>query len=324
VRGPRPSVSVVVPFGGGPTAALRAALGRIDTAPRDELIIADNSLADRGRPLHSIAVKTPVTPGVEGLGNGARVVPAAGERSSYHARNVGAAAGSGEWILFIDADCTPQPGLLASYFARPIPDRVGAIAGEISGDPEQRSLAARYARDRRLLSQTDGLYGRGRTVAATGNLMVRRATFDELGGFIEGIRSGGDVDLCLRLQNAGWTLDFRPEALVLHRHRDSVPALLGTFARYGAGSSWLRSRYPGIGGRWPLSPRELARAGGDAARLTVRGDREQAAFRLIDGLGLVAHNVGYRTANRPQGGIPWRRASSSVSPAAASASERAR
>jgi glycosyltransferase involved in cell wall biosynthesis len=280
VSASRPTVSVVVPFGGGATESLRSAIDRIDRREGDELIVADNS-------------------GGEGvaLSEVARVVPATAERSSYHARNAGAAAGLGEWILFIDADCIPQPGLLAAYFEAPVPDRVGAMAGEIAGDPGQRSLAARYARDRKVLSQTDGLYGRGRTVAATGNLMVRRAAFDELGGFIEGIRSGGDVDFCLRLQAAGWALGFRPRALVLHRHRDSVPALLGTFARYGAGSSWLRSRYPGIGGRWPLSPRELARAGTDAARLSLRGDREQAAFRMIDGLGLVAHNVGYMSSN---------------------------
>jgi Glycosyltransferase like family 2 len=303
----RPSVSVVVPFGGGPTAPVRDALGRIDADEGDERIVADNSGGFAA-----------------GLGDVARIVPATGERSSYHARNAGAAASSGEWILFIDADCTPSPGLLRAYFEQAIPEGVGAIAGEITGDPAQDSLAARYARDRRVLSQTDGLYGRGRNVAATGNLMVRRTAFEELDGFVEGIRSGGDVDFCLRLQNAGWGLEFRPAALVLHRHRDSVPALLATFARYGAGSSWLRSRYPGIGGRWPLSPRELARAGADAARLTLRGDREQAAFRVIDGLGLVAHNVGYRGSNRPQAGSPVRRASSSVNPTAARASDRSR
>jgi glycosyltransferase involved in cell wall biosynthesis len=301
----RPSVSVVVPFGGGAIDTLRAALERLDRRSGDEVIVADNSGG-----------------AAAGLADVARVVPARGERSSYHARNAGAAASCSAWILFIDADCTPVPELLDAYFDEPIPEGVGAIAGEITGDPDQASLAARYARDRKVLSQTDGLYGRGRTVAATGNLMVRRVAFEELGGFVEGIRSGGDVDFCLRLQKAGWALEFRPRALVLHRHRDNVPALLATFARYGAGSSWLRSRHPGIGGRWPLSPRELARVGADAARLTLRGDREQAAFRVIDGLGLVAHNVGYRRSNRPQPGSPWRRASSSVNPAAARASDR--
>jgi glycosyltransferase involved in cell wall biosynthesis len=276
----RPPVSVVVPFGGGDTAPLQAALEGIRVRDGDELIVADNSGGEAAA-----------------IAGTATVVPATGERSSYHARNVGLAASAGEWVLFMDDDCTPEPGILDAYFAEPPGERAGAVAGEILGEQDQAALAARYARDRKVLSQTDGLYGRGRTIAATGNLMVRRAAFEELGGFVEGIRSGGDVDFCLRLQQAGWELEFRPEALVRHRHRESVAGLLRTFVRYGSGSRWLHERYPGLPGRWPLSPYELGRAGADAVRFTARGEREQAKFRLIDGIGLVAHNIGWRLPN---------------------------
>ena len=284
MTGPRPAVSVVVPFAGtaAEASALGDALDRLRRGDGDELIVADNSGGA------AASLEPPIT-----------VVAADGERSSYHARNAGARAAGREWLLFMDADCTPDPQLLDAYFAEEPGERAGAVAGEILGDPAQTALAARYARDRKVLSQTDGLYGRGRTIAATGNLMVRRSAFDELGGFVEGIRSGGDVDFCLRLQAAGWKLEFRPHASVSHRHRESVPALLGTFARYGSGSRWLNERYPGMSDRWPLSPAELARAGTDAARHALRGDRDQAAFRLIDGAGLVAHNVGYRRSNTP-------------------------
>jgi GT2 family glycosyltransferase len=277
----RPPVSVVVPFAGGETRRVRAALARIELRSGDELIVADNSGG-----------------AAAGLGDVARVVPASAERSSYHARNAGAAAARGEWLLFMDDDCTPEPSILDAYLTEPVAAAVGAIAGEILGEEGQAALAARYARDRKILSQTDGLYGRGRTVAATGNLLVRRAAFDAVGGFTEGIRSAGDVDFCLRLQAAGWQLAFRPPALVRHRHRESVAGLMRTFVRYGAGSRWLSDRYPGMSHRWPLSGAELGRAGADAVRLSLAGDREQAAFRLIDGVGLVAHNVGWRSSNR--------------------------
>jgi hypothetical protein len=45
-------------------------------------------------------------------------------------------------------------------------------------------------------------------------------------------------------------------------------------------------------------PRGLAGAAGDAVRLTLRGDREEAVFRCLDGVGLVAHNAGYAMSNR--------------------------
>jgi glycosyltransferase involved in cell wall biosynthesis len=279
----RPAVSVVVPFRGsrGDAEGLRTALERLAPGANDELIVADNSEDGRGADLRDLA----------------RVVPATAERSSYHARNAGAAAASREWLLFMDADCEPSDGLLDAYFAEPIGERVGAIAGEIVGDPTQDALAARYARSRKVLSQTDGLYGRGRVVAATGNLLVRSSAFHDLGGFREGIRSGGDVDFCLRLPRRGWKLAFRPGALVRHRHRERVLGLMPTFTRYAAGSRWLNEQYPGISGRWPL-PKQFALAWVDAARDVARGEREEAAFRAIDACGLLAHNVGYRMGNR--------------------------
>jgi len=46
-----------------------------------------------------------------------RVLAAPSPRSSYHARNVGARAARGEWLVFLDADVAPAPELLDAYFA---------------------------------------------------------------------------------------------------------------------------------------------------------------------------------------------------------------
>jgi glycosyltransferase involved in cell wall biosynthesis len=259
----------------------------LDLRDDDELIVADNTgeglLAGNG-----VAVGGPVNP--------ARVVHAARQRSSYHARNAGAATARGNWILFLDADCTPQPGLLSDYFAQQIADGCGAIAGQILGDPVQASFAARYARSRKLFDHAEGLIRAEEGGAAAGNLMVRRAAFERIGGFTEGIRSGGDLELCRRLAADGWRLVFRPSALVHHRHRETLPSLLRALARYGAGASWLNRRYPGTSPPWPLRL-GLEGAGRDAmARLRERRF-EEAAFRAVDGLGLIAHRVGYAVGN---------------------------
>ena len=111
----RPSVSVVVPFRGNRAAAerLHAALGNLDLRAGDEVVVADNTAEG--------------VLGTVEVGD-VRVVLATRERSSYHARNAGVGATSNEWILFLDADCTPQPGLLDAYFAEP-------IAGDCGGRP---------------------------------------------------------------------------------------------------------------------------------------------------------------------------------------------
>ncbi|MET0305820.1 MAG: glycosyltransferase family A protein, partial [Solirubrobacterales bacterium] len=125
IRG-RPSVSVVIPFRGDARDA--AGLGAsLETGPFDgagEVIVADNS--DDGA---AVGLPPPVL-----------VVPARTERSSYHARNAGAGAAAGDWLLFVDADCVPPPDLIGRYFAEPIGERCGAVAGGIVGVADQDSL----------------------------------------------------------------------------------------------------------------------------------------------------------------------------------------
>lgn len=286
-QGPRPAVSVVVPFRSDRAGADRlvTAIRCLDTRQSDEVIVADNT-----------------GDGTAGwmARDGIRVVRAARERSAYHARNEGARLATADWILFLDADCRPGPNLLAAYFEESIPDNCGAIAGQILGEPDQPSFAARYARSRNFFDHAEGLIRAEGGGAAAGNLVVRRAAFEQIGGFTEGIRSGGDLDLCRRLDAGGWALDFRPEALVRHRHRASLPSLLGAIARYGAGARWLNERHPGSSPPWPLRY-GLARTARDVIGHVKRRQVEEALFRGVDGLGLVAHRVGYATNNDAPG-----------------------
>jgi GT2 family glycosyltransferase len=298
VGGPtRPPVSVVVPFLGPREEAVRllARLARLRTRADDELIVADNTT----RGVVACVAREPVRSDPQRLAP-LRVARATAERSSYHARNVGARGAANGWLLFMDADCVPAPGLLDAYFAEPLSEGSGAISGLIVGDPTQRGLLPRYARSRNFLSVDHGLLGHDAT--QTGNVLVRRAAFETVGGFEEGIRSGGDIDLSRRLGTAGWVVEHRPAAVVAHRHRDSLPAFMGMVARYGAGARWLNERYPGSSPRWRLV-RGLRGAVRDTAALAIRGRLESALFRVVDGLGLIAHNFGYRASNRaPIGG----------------------
>jgi len=278
-----PPVSVVVPFRGdrAPAERMVAALGCLDLRDGEEVVLVDNT---EDGVLATVDM------------DDVRVVAATGERSSYHARNAGANAAINEWLLFLDADCRPEAGLLDAYFAEPIADDCGALAGQILGDPDQPSFAARYARSRNLFDHADGLIRADGGGAAAGNLLVRRAAFERIGGFTEGIRSGGDLDLCRRLLDDGWWLGFRPQALVHHRHRASLPSLLGAVARYGAGARWLNERHPGSSPPWPLRYGLVGMAR-DTVRHIREGHVEEALFRGVDGLGLVAHRIGYAATN---------------------------
>jgi GT2 family glycosyltransferase len=291
---------LVVPFLGTRDDAVRLleALAGVRLEAGDEVIVADNTRAGVVDPL---------------AGGWVRVVRAARERSSYHARNAGAAAAHNDWLLFMDADCVPAASLVEAYFAEPIGDGCGALGGEIVGDPAQRGFLARYARSRGFLSHADGLLGPDSRAAVTGNVLVRRAAFDALGGFVEGIRSGGDIDLSRRLGAEGWSVEHRPGAVVAHRHHESLVGFCGMIARYGAGARWLNERHPGSSPRWPLLPGLIGTVS-DVGRLLARRQLEPALFRAVDGMGLIAHNVGYRASNRAPGRAEIAQAGGSAEP----------
>lgn len=277
----RPPVTVVIPFAGGTAAAVEAveAIGRLQVRPGDELIVVDNG-------------------GESGIGAmagqlGARTMATA-RRSSYHARNVGAAAGSADWLLFLDADCVPVASLLDAYF-EPAPDpAAGAVAGAVLAVEASDAVLARYARSRGLLDQ-DSFMTREHPFAVTANLLVRRRAFDALGGF-EAVRSGGDVDFSWRLEDAGWAIEARPAAVARHSHRERLLPFLRQRVRYGAGAAWLERRYPG---RRP-KPRPLcgaARSSAGVVTEALRGRREEALMRAIDAIAYGAHALGRRFPN---------------------------
>jgi GT2 family glycosyltransferase len=264
----RPNVDVVVPFAGS-AAALRAALAALAALrrrPGDTVTVVDNR------------------PDATAADDGAvRILPAAERRSSYFARNRGARQGTAPWLLFLDADVRPDPDLLDAYFAAPPGDDAGVLVGAVVDDEAGPGapLAARYAAAQRPMAQEITLatgYGQ------TANCAVRRAAFEVAGGFADDIRSGGDADLCFRLERAGWRLEPRPAARAVHANRESLAALLRQKARHGSGVAWLEGRYPGT-----FPARGLldvlawtARDAPTAARTYRRGEREAARLTLVE------------------------------------------
>ncbi len=215
----------------------------------------------------------------------------------------------GEWLLFLDADCRPRPTLIDDYFAERIDPGCGAVAGRVMALEGQDSLVARYARSRGHLSQAAHMRDAHLPYGITANLLVRRAALEELGGFQEGLRSGGDADVCWRLQDAGWTVAYREAAAVEHAHRDRVVALARQAARYSAAIAWMERHRPGSSPR-PRVTRRLARAGAGAVAWTVLGRWERAAFKALDGVVVVAEGAGWLFSNaapyrgaEPRGGV---------------------
>jgi GT2 family glycosyltransferase len=286
-----------MPFGGerSEAPAALASLLALNTQPGDELILADNSgdvdaVSGDGHAMSAITV-----------------VSARGERSPAHARNVGAENAQNDWILFLDADCRAPRDLLDRYFESRIADDVGALAGEVLPAPDGDTLVARYGAARSFLSQEAHLTHPYRPRAAAANLLVRRAAFEQVGGFYEGMRAAEDTDFTWRAQQAGWRLELRDEAAVEHRYRTTLGELRRQWRGYAAGRAWLGRRYDGFTPQ-PAAKRAPARlwrrllgrpADRPGAPRVATGRRERGRYLALDALLSADELAGFALSNRP-------------------------
>lgn len=277
----RDRVDVVIPFGGaaGELDDLLARSARIALRDGDTLTVVDNRA--EGEPPDDD-----------------RVVAARERRSSYYARNRGAARGGAGWIVFIDADVDPAPDLLDRYFAREPGGRTAVLAGGVVDEPidpaAERSPAARYAHLKGRMGQANTLRPGQWGYAQTANCAVRRSAFEAVRGFRDEIRSAGDADLCYRLRRAGWGLEERPEATVVHRSRRTLRSMLRQRMRHGSGIGWLEREYPGSFPR--KNPLGLAKwSTGSLARailLGMRGQHDAALVASIEPFEVWALEIG--------------------------------
>ena len=199
---------------------------------------------------------------------GADVVEVAAPAGPYHARNLGWRSTSRDVVVFTDVRCRAHPGWLTamtSALARP----GRAIAGsEVTVTPGA-GLARRASLRLEPMSATRSVAHPYLPFVPTCALAIRRATLEAVDGFRE-VESGGDVDLCWRVQlhllgevgiADGAAMDWEPRA--------SVRGLLSQYHRYGRNSRWLQDEYADLGGpddqvaarwrTWGVAGRDLLR-----------------------------------------------------------------
>ena len=285
----RPAVSVVVPFAGSREQAVRllAAFARLAVEEADEVLVVDNGGAG----------------GFDGLELPPRfeVVLADAERSSYYARNRGAESARNPWILFVDGDCRPVENLIDAYFEAPPGGLTRAVGGRIQTVASESTLAARWATSRSLVNQARSLQLAFGPAVATGNMLVRRAAFEEVGGFAEGIVSGGDLELCWRLHGGAWAIEYRERAAVEHPPKATIADLRLQIARWAAGNAWQERHLPGSSPPPPLA-KSIARAllGGLRGAFRLRLESARLAFvdivvALTRALGRLGDNAAPRS-----------------------------
>ncbi|MFZ0666571.1 MAG: glycosyltransferase [Acidimicrobiales bacterium] len=202
-----PAISVVIAVRNG-MPFLEDQLGALAaqrTQRRWELVVADNGSTDASaevaRSWLALEGDVPVT-----------VVDASARRGPAAARNEGVRHSSATLLCFCDADDVVEPGWLEAL-SRSLADTdvvAGSFEmGSLNGGPRTEPSPAVT---RQLGQIPAGL---------AANLGVRRSAFEQVGGFDEDLEVGEDIDLCWRLQLAGFTFSLAPAAVVAKRDRST-------------------------------------------------------------------------------------------------------
>ncbi|MFW6264154.1 MAG: glycosyltransferase [Cyanobacteriota bacterium] len=232
-----PPVSVIIPvYNGEADLGDLIACLRSQSYPtnRVEYLLVNNNSSDRTLILLEEAAKDAAKDGIT-----IRPLSENEIQSSYAARNKGIREANSNLLAFTDADCRPQSTWLESLVQPFNSPEIGIVAGEIIG-LAGKSLLEKHASRNEVLSQKHTLAHPFFPYGQTANLAIRREAFQQVGLFRPYLTTGGDADICWRIQQqTEWKIEFAPNAIIHHRHRATLSEFKRQWRRYGCSNRYL-------------------------------------------------------------------------------------
>ena len=171
------------------------------------------------------------------------------------ARNAGISRACGDLLLFTDADCEPTPNWIEAM-VRPFADpSVMGCKGIYC--TRQRGLLPRfvqveYEEKYRSMERVHCI-----DFIDTYSAAYRESVFLKEGLFSEDILAAEDVEFSFRLAQRGYRLIFNPQAIVYHKHAQSLAHYLRRKFRFGRWRLRVYIRHPQKIGGDSHTPRDL-------------------------------------------------------------------
>jgi GT2 family glycosyltransferase len=280
-------VSILIPFRdhAGMTAECVAAIRRVTQGVEYEIILLDNwSTAPETEAFCTVQANLPDT----------RIVRVVEPFNYSRINNIGAKAARYEYLLFLNNDViVREPFWLRTMLDECLANtHVGAVGAKLlyPGGTVQHAgvvLGVGGVADhafRGIPGEAPGYVMRAVvaqqiSAVTAACMLVRRTAFEAVGGFDETelTIAFNDVDLCVKLAQAGWELVYTPDAVAEHRESVSRGDDFNDskIARFMLENEVMRQRYAAILPVDPFYNRHFSREGGVYRELRLLGPAER-------------------------------------------------
>ena len=208
---------------------------------RFEVILADGTPDDSLRP--------EIQKAAEAAGLGVTVLYYPGLAVS-DARNAAAAASRAPWLIFLDSDCLLPTGYLDAVAHGLARDAWDAFGGPDAAPPDFSPLQKAISFAMTSVLTTGGIRGGSAKPTATYyprgfNMGIRAKAFWAVMGYDIDFKCGEDVELSIRVREAGFRVGLIPEAVVWHKRRSTLGQFYRQVRRFGSARIALAKRHKG-------------------------------------------------------------------------------
>lgn len=162
-------------------------------------------------------------------------------------RNYGIERATGDWFIIYDSDVIVPPQYIATVRAELEKNPVDCYGGPDAADASFSDVQKAINYSMTSIMTTGGIRGATKNKAKFSprsfNMGISRTCFETVGGYKNMI--GEDIDLSIRIQQAGFKTTLIPEAYVYHKRRVDLNKFFRQVNTFGKGRVLLGEMHPG-------------------------------------------------------------------------------